>query len=410
MYRLLLVDDERIIREGIIRTVDWESLDISVREARDGLEAFEIISRDVPDIVITDIKMPGMNGLELIEKAGDIVPDLTFAVLSGYNDFQFAHEAMKFGVRHYLLKPSRPAEISNMLKSIVMDIKGKRDASKNIQRMKNSLERITLKVRKQFLYDLVLNSRLSEEERSDIHEFIGIEELPLSLILFEPDEKHSYNSCLSLMEIVEEKLAEEERFTPSRVCLCTVIENALLTLISPAKKTELIQFVTEVQERYAREGGQLSAAIGDEDGASSIGLQYEKLRHELKLRCSPQSIITYDYSRNTPIIRKVLEYTYRNYGDESLSISWIARNIVFLNEDYLGKLFKKETGRSFNSFLISLRMERAKQLMENDRECKISEAAQAIGLGRNPQYFAILFKKHIGFTPSDFKKRLLSEP
>ena len=119
MLKLLIADDERIIRETISSLIDWKSLGVELAGVcSNGLEAYDMIIDESPDIVLTDIKMPGMNGLELIRNIAEINPDTRFIILSGYGEFEYAKEAMKFGVRHYILKPCNEKQISDSIKAV----------------------------------------------------------------------------------------------------------------------------------------------------------------------------------------------------------------------------------------------------------------------------------------------------
>jgi YesN/AraC family two-component response regulator len=116
------VDDEKVIRETIKNLIDWENLGIHVVGiCKDGLEAYDMIQDENPDIVMTDIKMPGIMGLELIEKAKAVNSDIEFIILSGYGEFNFAAQAMRNGVQHYLLKPCNEKDII----SVISDVKDK---------------------------------------------------------------------------------------------------------------------------------------------------------------------------------------------------------------------------------------------------------------------------------------------
>lgn len=106
MLSLLIADDEKVIRESLAECLNWEEIGIRVVGCcANGLEALDITIDESPDIVMTDIKMPGLNGLELIEKIQATNQDTEFIILSGYREFDFAKKAMEFGVRRYLLKP-----------------------------------------------------------------------------------------------------------------------------------------------------------------------------------------------------------------------------------------------------------------------------------------------------------------
>lgn len=120
MLKMIIVDDEKIIRETIHSIIDWSSLGIEVvAVCKDGIEAFDSIVDEYPDIVMTDIKMPGLSGLELIRKVQEAELSMEFIILSGYGEFEFAQTAMKYGVKHYLLKPSDEMEIVQVMQSCI---------------------------------------------------------------------------------------------------------------------------------------------------------------------------------------------------------------------------------------------------------------------------------------------------
>lgn len=116
----MIVDDEKIIRETISSIIDWCSMGIEIAGVcKDGIEAYDCIMDESPDIVMTDIKMPGLSGLELIQKVCEAKLSVEFVILSGYGEFEFAQTAMKYGVRHYLLKPCNEEEIINVIHSCI---------------------------------------------------------------------------------------------------------------------------------------------------------------------------------------------------------------------------------------------------------------------------------------------------
>lgn len=119
MLRLIIVDDERVIRETISKLIDWKSMGINVvGVCKDGIEAYDAIVDEYPDIVLTDIKMPGLSGLELIQRIMQTYDKIEFVILSGYGEFNFAAEAMKYGVKHYLLKPCNEVQIIEVMEEI----------------------------------------------------------------------------------------------------------------------------------------------------------------------------------------------------------------------------------------------------------------------------------------------------
>lgn len=254
LFKVLLVDDERIIREGIARIIDWGSCGFSLMgAAANGIEALELIRRERPEVVITDLKMPVLSGLELIAKVKQELPETVFVILSGYGEFELAREAMHYGVRHYLLKPCNESKIGETL--------------------------------------------------------------------------------------------------------------------------------AEIREELIRKERQEGSYQGKSGGAKEL------------------NPIT-----NNKIVNKIIKYVQENLNDEQLSLKTIAGQVLYMNENYLSKLFIKETGEKFSHFLMRLRMEKAKELMENSADDRIYEVASKVGFGNNPQYFSQLFKRYTGLAPTEYKK------
>jgi len=127
VLRLIIVDDEKIIRETVHRIIDWKEIGIEViGVCKNGIEAYDMILDHYPDIVLTDIKMPGLSGLELIEKVTNADHNVEFVLLSGYGEFEYAQNAMQYGVKHYLLKPCCQEQIIEVIKSVKDDCYEKR--------------------------------------------------------------------------------------------------------------------------------------------------------------------------------------------------------------------------------------------------------------------------------------------
>lgn len=111
-YKLIVADDEKIIRESICEMIDWKSLDIEIAGCcKNGMEVLDSIIDEYPDIVMTDIVMPGLSGLEMIRRMQALDRNIQFIILSGYKEFDYAQEAMKLNIMHYLLKPINESEI-----------------------------------------------------------------------------------------------------------------------------------------------------------------------------------------------------------------------------------------------------------------------------------------------------------
>jgi len=120
MYKVLIADDEVKVCKLINNLIDWEQFGLEVvAMINDGVSALNFIKEERPDIVITDIRMPGYDGIELIRQAKEINPEINFIIVSGYRHFDYAHNAIKYGVEDYLLKPLKKSELINTLTKMV---------------------------------------------------------------------------------------------------------------------------------------------------------------------------------------------------------------------------------------------------------------------------------------------------
>ncbi|MCH4886736.1 response regulator [Acidaminobacter sp. JC074] len=126
MLKLLIVDDEPLIRRGIKSLVDFDLLNIKeVREAKNGQEALEIFKDFKPHLVLADINMPKMDGLTFTEHAKAISPDVKIALVTGYDYFDYAVQALKLGVDDYVLKPISKKDIEEVLKKLIAKLEVK---------------------------------------------------------------------------------------------------------------------------------------------------------------------------------------------------------------------------------------------------------------------------------------------
>lgn len=120
MHKVIIVDDEPKVSQLIKTLIDWDNLDLEhTATAHDGFTALELIKKHKPDIVITDIRMPGYDGIELIRHAKELYPGIDFIIISGYQHFDYAYNAIKYGVKDYFLKPLKKSEINATLEKII---------------------------------------------------------------------------------------------------------------------------------------------------------------------------------------------------------------------------------------------------------------------------------------------------
>ena len=137
-YSVLLVDDEEDVVEAIIQKIDWGGLGYSLLGyAKNGLEALEIAEEKQVDVVLTDIKMPYMDGLTLSHKLKELYPSVKIIIFSGFDEFEYAKEAIRLEAEEYMLKPVDSAELSRIFKKVHERLDEEFDEKQNINRLKN---------------------------------------------------------------------------------------------------------------------------------------------------------------------------------------------------------------------------------------------------------------------------------
>lgn len=144
MIKIFLVEDEVIIRNGIKNSIDWENNGYEfVGEASDGELAYPLILKTRPDILITDIKMPFMDGLELSEAVKKELPDIKILILSGYNDFEYAKRAISIGITDYLLKPISADKLLEALAEVSVKISKEREEKELLRKYAEDMQENT---------------------------------------------------------------------------------------------------------------------------------------------------------------------------------------------------------------------------------------------------------------------------
>ena len=163
MYKIMLVDDEDELREGISASVDWEGCGFTLcAQATGGYEALEKADLHQPDIVLTDVHMPFMNGLELIARLQERYPTMRYIILSGYDDFDYVKQALQRQVMDYILKPISSDGIMTVLMSIRAKLDHLREQRNNLERMRALADANDVQMRRSAFLELLFDSPSSK--------------------------------------------------------------------------------------------------------------------------------------------------------------------------------------------------------------------------------------------------------
>ena len=230
LYRIILVDDEEEVRKSIIRKIDWTAVGFTVvGDAENGEDALEKIENLEPDVVLTDIRMPYMDGLTLAERIRQKYPSMKIVIFSGYDDFEYAKQAIKLNVTEYILKPVNVEELTAILKRIKTNLDEEIEQKRNVNLLRENYKRSLPILREQFLKDLISRPMDGETVQTLLREYdiplagakkwiaIAVElELELELTQEEaPLPLHEEKNLIpiSVMQILSENLKPGYRFS-----------------------------------------------------------------------------------------------------------------------------------------------------------------------------------------------------
>ena len=505
MFRLLILDDEEDICQAIAQLVDWESLDVTLIGAcQDSVEGYHMILDEAPDIVLTDIEMPGISGLDLIERISTTNLQTEFVILSGYDQFEYAKRAMRCGVRYYLLKPCDEKQISECISEVVEELK-----RRNPNGMTGNLGSDELAdMQQQLIYNIIREGIYESELRPEYFDAYShyttlsqrsfwlcslyfLEEKNLKeavrkiyshfsanyrnlyyfeiyvnnvLLLFFPDSAYDleemdqflggltfasqstsikytrvYYTHLSrlLYELVprirrfdrlyfisrggalipnynhENYFTEidaliPELLSPSPQKQGAAFERLEQILSLPARRDYLLQLsntllITLVTQKSVGSMSNISGFLYELPQMTDLAGMKEAVLSKVRELLASYQIPANTYS---PFIVDLVEYLSLHLEDPDLTLKWIADHHLYMNVNYVGKRFQKETGQKFSSFLAEMRIRRAKEIFKEQPDIKISDIAMQVGCGNNPYYFTKIFKKVTGITPTAYVRKI----
>lgn len=432
MYKVFLVDDEAIIRKGVKSIINWEELGCTViGEASDGLEGMKKMEEMKPDIIVTDIRMPGVDGLDMIQDTKAVIPKSKIIILTGYRDFEYLQRAIKLGAFEYLLKPSKIEDITAVVRRAIHELQEDKAKQEEIESLKKSLQEKIPLIKQKLIYDLLFNinqksSRLKSE--MELCNF-KVDKFVLSVVDIDKNENTQDDNLMYQQGIINAFLDvysdsfNTEFFILSEHRIVFIVQcNDLLQDFQAEVTNKLDELKEIICGCFKISISIWSSSVGE--GPLAL---HEKMEEVLKkvdrISNSPkEDTICYDsikeLNKNNDelikshneekniqeesvkvIIRKAVEYIRNNYR-ETITLNDIAE-YTYVSSCYLSRLFTKEMGKSFVDFLSEIRIEKAKEFLRKDNY-KAYEVAEMVGI-KDAHYFSKLFKKYTGITPSEYK-------
>ena len=161
--KVVIIDDEEKVCSLICTLIDWDRLGLELAgTASDGISGLELVSKAQPDLLVTDIRMPGMSGLQLIEEAKKILPDLLVVLISGYSQFDYAQSAIRYGVVNYLLKPVKKNELNDTLQKMAAGFVRRQNELSHTQQIEEQIARIIKERRQNALLSVITDGNTRE--------------------------------------------------------------------------------------------------------------------------------------------------------------------------------------------------------------------------------------------------------
>lgn len=398
MWKLLIADDEPKIRRGIENILNWNEFNIDiVGEAEDGELALEAIQEKKPDIILLDINMPFLNGLNLLQRLKEINNKSIVIIISGYDDFSYAQKALKFNVFDYILKPVNKKNMEDIITKATYKLNEIEKENKYLQWINKQVTE-NIDVLKKTFFSEWLNNKLSDDEILREMEFFNIDfGNNIGVMVIKLVDKLN-------IEIIDKKWNTEllefaianllnDKFKESNVKFIFTDDKKNIILVS--KIDDMFEWITLGNQLEVEISKYLKCNVIIEQANLSSGILKIKDVY-LNIRNSIN-----EKKKFSTIALLAIKYIEENYYSNDLNINDVSDKLE-VTSSYLSKLLKKETGSSFIEYLTNMRIKKAMYIME-DPIIKIYDVAELVGYS-NQHYFCRAFKKVVGFSPTEYKR------
>ncbi|MCM3272747.1 response regulator transcription factor [Paenibacillus elgii] len=442
MYRLLIVDDEPVIANGLVQLLqDRQEFELDICKAYSADEALEIAQRTKLDILVSDIRMPKKNGLQLVDEIAYYWPSCRMIFLTGYSEFNYVYEAIRKNVDSYILKSEGVEPIFEAVRKAI--VKLEEEHRNRLQQEKAQLHlRIVESLLKKELLESVLRGEelpalLREERYADLDFAIALDR-PSFILIGHADQQEGIT--MKLLEaagsifgkLLPPSIGCEYTFYDGHLIVWFLQPNAELVdrLRDEADAAEnghrVVAYLRGVLERVQNECEEIL------DVSMSFGIsgnmmnrwgqtreQVEMIRSLIRRRVQlGQRMVIVDYERTTDkssiqiklagiqqdAFKKGLLDQIHRYIEEhlagDLSLTAIAEE-VHLNPSYLSRYYKQISGHNLIEYIKSFKLESAIAMM-SDPHLKLNEIALRVGFD-SPSYFATFFKKMTGKSPQEYR-------
>jgi len=425
VYRLLIADDEALEREGLEFIVQkYLPGQFEIIQAENGREAIEKAEEYKPDLVLMDIKMPGIQGLDALKSIREINPKAKMVLITAYDYFSYAKEAVSLGVKDYILKPAKRDQVVTLLHKLTAELVEEKEKTRESLKMQEKLSELIPLAESELAIMLMADqvqelnlARLAELTQFQIEEcFCLVLSIPLDLL--STGKREIYEAAKNFMKL---KLS----------CIAGPMIGNQIAFFAAAnhnkqgysQRMDSIDLARELKGFMEKRFG-LSVSIG----IGSTQNKPEGLRHsyhEAVLALAEKNINAnvrhYEDILLNPQLQMIDEATQLEQGNKTMDV--IERARKFINENYredismeqtaehvnlspyyFSKIFKIESGKTFTDYVTDIRIEKAKELIA-ETNLSLKEVCYEVGY-KDPNYFSRVFKRVTGATPTDYRQQL----
>jgi len=399
LWKVLIADDEPIIREGIRYSVNWDHLNMEVvAEAEDGEEAIEKAILHTVDILLVDINMPIVNGLKVIQQVKTELPHCQVVIITGYDEFKYAQEAVRLHVSDYLLKPVDPDQLEVILNKIQEELVKRKEQNHLWSNTFAQISKNMSTLKMEFCREWLLGNLHSDEIESQLR-FL---QLPVSI----PQQFLAISSTeyLEKRQLMGE--SEKESYQKKLIERITTVftdydiiffHDDMGSICILAWQVFPSNFAARIEEIFKKEWNMYITVYTRENAEDYVHITsfYKEYR---------------DYMENeiniSPIVRRAKTILEHRYNDPTISLEKVAIELQ-VSSVYLSRLFKKELGMNFVQLLTRKRISKAIYLLQST-DYPIVAISEQVGYD-SQHYFSTAFKKATGVSPNRYRRNLVQE-
>ena len=413
LYTVVVADDEDELREAVCTMIPWQDYGFClVGSASNGLDALQLVEKYEPDLLLTDIRMPFISGIELARQVREVRPATNIAFLSGYDDFEYAKQAIQYNIISYMLKPLTLEGLGKELRTIRQKIDAQFAMFRQTSPGGESQDlRVTM------LMPLVLDDYGEQEGENRAEEYArqcGLlrdqEDKPhytvmVSTLMGEDGANETLPSFVASVDRLAAKYLRSVSFFASGKVITVLLGN-------PSDFDEYLHILTDEIPQMANRVLGKRCRIGVSRTARALTALHgayreamEALRQGDRTEGGAQFIgdLSPTVKGGSLLCKRALDALDQNYMDANLSLVSLS-GILDVSPNHLSACIKKYAGETFINILIRKRMEAAREMVSSS-SLKVQEISQRCGY-TDQHYFSYCFKKYCGESPNTMRRRL----